>query len=410
MLTVPEAVQLMVAKLPPPRAETVGIRAALGHVLAEDVLASGDIPPFHRSAMDGYVLRSEDVRHAPVELRVVGEIRAGGGPYESCVLNPGEAYSIMTGAPIPEGADAVQLVELTRPSSTPGRVVMLQPVNAGDNIAPRGSEARHGQVVLESGRLLGAAELAILAMFAHARVCVWSRPRVALFSTGDELVDLDQAPRPDQIHNSNAYSLTAQLRLMGIEPDYLGIAPDNKPELRRFLFEGLKRDIVILTGGVSMGEYDFVKDVFGDLGFELVFTNVAMKPGKPTVFAKQGEKLIFGLPGNPVSSFIAFENFVRPAINTLCGKPAPQLPRISGKLLKEVRQASGRTAYLPAWAILRPDGWTVEPLPWRGSADILGFSRCNATLIFPAGCSFMAEGDEVEAMLLPDFFDRGRAR
>jgi molybdopterin molybdotransferase len=314
----------------------------------------------------------------------------------------------MTGAPVPKGADAVQMVELTERSADGGEVLILRPVKAGENIAPLGSEAIAGEIALGAGCAIGPAEIAVLATFGVGRVRAFKRPRVALAATGDELVEVSEQPRQDQIRNSNAYSLSAQLRLLGVEPEYLGIAPDTKEALRRLLGLGLEREVVILTGGVSMGEYDFVKDVFHELGLQILFTKVAMKPGKPTVFALKGDKLVFGLPGNPVSTFIAFENFVRPALGRMCGFARPELPRIRGCLLQDMKQKPGRTAFLPAWVTWDRDGWKIEPLRWKGSADIIGFSRANATVIFPGDRDSLHSGDQVEAMLLPDFSLRSR--
>jgi molybdopterin molybdotransferase len=341
-----------------------------------------------------------------VELEYAGEVRAGGGV--AIPLSAGQAVAIMTGAPLPEGADSVQMVEQTRRSADGRRITVERPVKPGENITPLGFEASIGDVVLEADRHIGPAEMAVLATFGFARVRVWSRPRVALLVTGDELVEVEENPRPDQIRNSNAYSVTAQLRLMNIEPEYLGIVRDDRDELRKRVREGLDRDVLIVTGGVSMGEYDFAKHVFENLGLELLFSKVAMKPGKPTVFARKGNKLVFGLPGNPVSAFVAFENFVRPALGRLCGMIKPDLTRIRGELLREMKQTAGRTSFLPARASMGPDGWTVEPLGWKGSGDIIGFARANATVIFPADLNFMAKGDSVEAMLLPDFHSRQR--
>jgi molybdopterin molybdotransferase len=404
MISVEKALELVLANLPERKVEQVPFQSALGRVLAESLTATSYIPPFRRSAMDGYAVRAADVQAAPVELEIAGEIRAGGG--NPGVLPAGQAVAIMTGAPVPDDADAVQIVEQTRRSADGRRVTLLKAVRTGDNIAPLGLEATLGETVLESGRLAGPAELAIMATFGYSTVKVWRRPTVALLPTGDELVEVQETPHVGQIRNSNAYSLGGQLRLMGIEPDYLGIARDDKQELRSRMVQGLERDILILTGGVSMGEYDFVKNIFEELGLEMLFTKVAMKPGKPTVFARKGDKLVFGLPGNPVSAFVSFENFVRPAIGRLSGFSRPELPRIKGVLLRDMRQSPGRTAFLPARVRWEPEGWKIEPLRWKGSADIIGFSRANAAVIFPSDREFMPSGEMVVAMLLPDFFQR----
>jgi len=406
MISVEEALGILLSNLPERRIEQVPFRSALGRVLAEAIVATSDIPPFRRSAVDGYAVHASDVRNAPVELVLAGESRAGGGMPGR--LGTGETLSIMTGAPVPEGADAVQMVELCKPAAAGGKIVITQPVRAHDNIAPRGSESREGETVLESGHRIGPAEIAAMATFGYSRAAVYRKPSVAIFATGDELVEFDQMPRPDQIRNSNAYCLASQLQLMGLEADYLGIVRDDKEALRQTMLAGLERDVLIITGGVSMGTYDLVQYVFQDLGLEILFSKVAIKPGKPTVFARRGNNLIFGLPGNPVSALITFECFVRPVLGRLCGMAHPELPRMKGELLADMKQSPGRTAFLPAWVTWEDDGWKVDPLLWKSSADIIGFTRANATFIFPKNRDFLGKGEIVELMLLPDFFVRQR--
>lgn len=406
MISVEEALGILLSNLPERKIERISFKSALGRILAENLAATSDIPPFHRSAVDGYAVLSSDAANAPVELDIAGESRAGGGMPGR--LRSGEAISIMTGAPVPDGADAVQMVEQCRISAAGKRVTLLAPVKAHDNIAPRGSEARIGEVVLDSGHRLGPAEIAVMATFGFTEVNVYKKPKVAILATGDELVEYDHIPRQDQIRNSNAYCLASQLRYMEIEPDYLGIAKDDKEELRQKMLAGLEKDVLIITGGVSMGEYDFVQDVFHELGLEILFSKVAIKPGKPTVFARRGEKLVFGLPGNPISALITFECFVRPVLGRLCGMKAPELPRMMGELLADMKQVPGRMAFLPAWVFWEEDGWKVEPLRWKSSADIVGFTNANAAFIFPKNRDFLHRGEFVEIMLLPDFFVRQR--
>ncbi len=408
MISVEEALRLVLSHLPERRSESVDFQEALGRVLAQDIRATTNVPPFDRSAMDGYSVRAADVVHAPVDLEYAGEIRAGGG--DPGFVGMGQARAIMTGAPLPRGADAVQIVEQTRRSEDGRRITILKPVQQGENIAPLGCEAKAGEPVLESGRVIGPAEIAVLAGMGQLRVEVWKRPTVALFASGDELVEPQDSPRPDQIRNSNAYSLAAQLRLLGLEPEYLGIARDDRADLRQRMLSARERDVIILTGGVSVGEYDFAKDVFRDLELEILFTRVAMRPGKPTVFARSESTLVFGLPGNPVSAFVAFENFIRPALGRLCGHRKPELPRIHAELLHDLRQSPGRTSFLPAWAQSAAGGWKLEPLGWKGSSDIIGFSRANSAAICPAERDFMGKGEMIQAMLLPDFFARSSDR
>ncbi len=406
MISVEEALGIVLANLPEGKTEQVHFQSALRRVLAEDLVATSDIPPFHRSALDGYAVAAADVENAPVKLNLAGESRAGGGMPGK--LAAGHAMAIMTGAPIPEGADAVQMIEQSERSPSGNKVTILKPVKSLENIALCGSEAKAGSVVLGSGHYIGPAEIAVMAMFGYNKVRVWKKPSVGVFATGDELVEYDQAPRLDQIRNSNAYCLSSQLRLMDIETDYLGIARDDKAELQRMMLAGLERDVLIISGGVSMGDYDFVQDVFRDLGLQILFSKVAIKPGKPTVFARKGNRLVFGLPGNPISALVTFECFVRPALGRLCGMKKPELPRMKGRLLNDMKQSPGRMAFLPAWAYWGEDGWNVDPLPWKSSADIVGFTGANATFIFPKNRDFLSRGETVELMLLPDFSLRQR--
>lgn len=404
MISVEEALEILLSNLPERKVEQVTFEEALESVLAEDLVATCDIPPFDRSSMDGYAIRAADAENAPVTLAVAGESRAGYGMSRS--LEPGEAIAIMTGAPVPEGADAVEAIEQCESIEGGTTVRILRPVRVRENIAPRASESKSGNVVLAAGHRVGPAEIAVMATFGYSKVKVYGKPRVAIFATGDELVEIDETPQPDQIRNSNAYCLNSQLRLMGIDADYLGIVRDDREELRRKMLSGLERDVLIITGGVSMGEYDFVRDVFQDLELEILFSKVAIKPGKPTVFARKGDKLIFGLPGNPISALITFECFVRPVLGRLCGMTAPELPRMKGELLADMRQSPGRTAFMPAWVAWQDDGWKVEPLKWKSSADIVGFTGANATFIFPKNRDLLRRGETVEIMLLPDFFVR----
>ena len=406
MISVEEALDILLSNLPERKVETVPFQSALGRILAENLKATCDIPPFYRSALDGFAVLASDVEGAPVDLRIIGESRAGGGLPGK--LKSGEAMAIMTGAPVPEGADCIQMIEQCRVAAGENKVTVLKPVKAHENIAPRGSEARVGEVVLPAGHRIGPAEIAVMATFGYIEAKVYAKPSVAIFATGDELVEFDQVPQLDKIRNSNAHCLSSQLKYMDLEADYLGIVRDDREELRRKMLMGLERDVLIITGGVSMGEYDFVRNVFQDLELEILFSKVAIKPGKPTVFARRGNKLVFGLPGNPISALVTFECFVRPALGRLCGMTSPELPRMKGELLADMRQTPGRMAFMPAWVFWQENGWKVEPLRWKSSADIIGFTRANATFVFPKDRDLLSRGEIVEIMLLPDYFVRQR--
>lgn len=398
MLDIYQAQRIVLDNLPAPRVAEVSLAEALGHYLAREVRADMDIPPFDRSAMDGYALRASDLASLPALLEVVGEARAGVVP--EVEIGPGQAARIMTGAALPRGADSVQIVEKTEELEGGRLVRVLEAVEPGANISPRASEARAGEVVLETGRYIGAAEIAVLATFGRARLSVFAKPTVALLSTGDELVEYEQAPGPGQIRNSNAPALAAQLALLGLRPDYLGIARDHLDDLRAKIERAFERDIAILTGGVSMGAYDLVEQVFAELGVRVYFEKVAIKPGKPAVFGRRGETVVFGLPGNPVSAYVTFEWFVKPAILKLMGSPAPEPARTTALLLADARQKPGRTALLPAWTEFSEGRYRTKLLPWKGSADIIGFARANSLLIFPAERESYRAGDTVEVIML----------
>ncbi len=404
MISVEEARGLVMANLPPRRVVDCDFQDTLDRVLAEDIVAGTDIPPFCRSMMDGYAIRSADASVVPVQLVLIGESRAGKG--FDAPLGMGQAVAIMTGAPVPRGADAVQAIEHSGISEDHRSVIILKAVKPGENITQVGAEVSRGDVVLEAGRFIGPPEVAILASLGVCRTRVFRPPRVATIATGDELVEPEHVPLPDQIRNSNAYSLRAQLRQIGIAAEYLGIASDNEDSLKAMMQEGLKRDVLIMTGGVSVGAYDRVKSTFREMGLTIIFEKVAMRPGKPTVFARTEDHILFGLPGNPLSTFVAFENFVRPALGYLCGFNTPGLPRIRGILGHDMKQHPGRTSFLPARAAWDPGGWKIDPIQWKGSADVFGFARGNALVIFPAGSSWMRSGESVEALLLPDYSAR----
>ncbi len=328
-----QVVEQHAARVRPGEVETLELLAALGRVLAESIAADRDFPPFARATRDGYAVRAADVATPPARIEVVGEIKAGGLP-DKLKIDRGQAVSIMTGASLPSGADAVVMVEYT---SLEGSVVEIQrSVESGENFVPRGAEARAGQLLLDRGRRLDHAAIAIAASVGKSRVKVFRRPRVAVLSTGDEIVEIDATPGPAQIRNSNSYSLAAQVEAAGGEAVRLAIAPDEPRRLRALIEEGLRYDLLLLTGGVSMGKYDLVEQVLGELNAECYFTGAKIQPGKPVVFGLCGAgaparvpaantlsagTYFFGLPGNPVSTMVTFELFVRPMIEALSGKP-----------------------------------------------------------------------------------------
>jgi len=339
MIPFDDALEIVLREARPLPAEEVALAEVTGRVLAEDVAADRDLPPFDRAAMDGYAVRAEDVAAAPVALEVVGEVRAGEWP--EVVVGPGQAVRIMTGAPVPSGADAVQQVERTRPLDE-FRVTVEAAVGAGTNVAPRGAEARAGETLLSAGRVIDPPSVAVLASAGQDRVRVARRPVVAVLVTGDELVDVASRPGPGQIRNSNGPAVAAQARLAGADVRLLGVAPDRQEAIAEALRAGLDADVLVVSGGVSAGDYDLVEPALLDLGAMFLFTKVAIKPGAPLVFGRLGRALVFGLTGNPVSAQATFDLFVRPALLKMQGARVLSRPRVHVELLGAIRNRSGR--------------------------------------------------------------------
>src|SRR5215471_3278138 len=300
MISIDEAIQIVLQKTRLLDDEPVPLSQALNRILATDVIADTDLPPFDRAQMDGYAVRAADVANTPAQLRIVGESAAGAGWHHE--MNAGEAVRIMTGAPVPSGADAVQQVELTSEPNGAGTVEILESVEAGRSIVRQAAEIKSGEVVLRAGDEINAQTIATLASFGYAQVKVGKRPRVGVMATGTELVDIGEKPGRDQIRDSNNYTIEAYAKLARASVKRLPLAGDDRAELKRQMSGAIEDcDVLVTSGGVSMGVYDFTKTAFRDLGAEIFFERVALRPGKPTVFGRIGKTLIFGLPGNPVS-------------------------------------------------------------------------------------------------------------
>ena len=377
-----------------PAREYAEMGDALGRVLAEPLFADRDYPPFDRSTRDGFAVRARDVTASGARLDVVGEIKAG--DTFTGTLAPGQCAQIMTGAAVPPGADAVVMIEHTKPAKN--RVVIERPAEPGQNIVPRGSEAKAGQLLLAAGARLGYAELAVAAQVGQARLGVYLRPRVAILSTGDEVVGISETPGPFQIRNSNNVSLAALCTLAGAEAVPLGNAPDRAAALRAHIERGLETDILVLSGGVSIGKYDLVETVLRELGAEFFFDAVAIRPGRPAVFGVCCDKFVFGLPGNPVSAMVTFELFVLPAIDILGGAAPRPLPLLRAKLAAPVRQKAALTHFLPArveWASGEP---VVSELPWQGSGDIVALTAANCFLVVPQAKLDLDVGEWVDVL------------
>lgn len=348
---------------------------------------------------DGFAVRAEDLVSVPATLKCLGELRAG--EVSKNPVGSGEAMQIMTGAPVPEGANAVVMVEHTeRPSEDEVRI--LKTVQPGGNVAPKGSERLSGDVVFGPGERISSFELAVLASVGKATVSVFRSPSVSILATGDEIVEISETPGFAQIRNSNSISLYGQVRKKGGVPKILKTARDHLDDLRRQIASGLESDILLVTGGVSMGKYDLVEPVFKELGVTVHFDSVNMRPGKPTVFATRKGRCVFGLPGNPVSAFVAFELFVTPVLRALQGLPAETLSLIRGVLSSAVREKSGRTAFLPARVEFQRGMVEIAPVNWKGSADIFSPVNANALLIVPSEVSNFQTGDEADALLFDE--------
>ncbi len=370
--------------LKPAGTELISILQSAGRVLAEDIKADRDFPPFPRATRDGYAVRSADTNRVPITLEITGEIQAGESSQEIRHVDPGQAVSIMTGAPAPHGSDAVVMIEFT---STNGKSVTVnKSVDSGENIVATGSEARSGGVLVSTGTRMGYAEIGAAAATGCDPLRVFRQPQIAVLATGNEIVDLSVSPGPVQIRNSNSYSLAAQIMAAGGEPALLPIAPDEPKRLRDLILQGAECDLLLLAGGVSMGKYDLVEAVLRELGAEFLFTGVKIQPGKPAVFGrwrsgKHGGKYFFGLPGNPVSTMVTFELFARPMLEALSGMSPRKLIFLHAKLKSPIHVKPGLKRFLPGVWSGEFDNAAVELVPWQGSGDIAATAKANCYIV-----------------------------
>jgi molybdopterin molybdotransferase len=386
-ITVEEAQRRLAAEVPSPADEEVALADALGAALAEDVTSDVDMPPFDRALMDGYAVIAADT---PGELDVVEQIPAGHAPTRRVAR--GQCAKIMTGAPVPEGADAVQQVEKTNGGSP--RVRILEAATPGKNVGAKASDFRRGAVALARGTLVRPQEIAVLATVGRTRVRTYRRPSCAMFATGDELVEPPAAPGPGQIRNSNAHSVAAQVRTLGLACDVLPIAHDAIDELRARVRAGLERDVLLISGGVSAGDWDLVIPALEAEGVSCVLHQVLLRPGRPFYFGRRERKVVFALPGNPVSSFVTFEVFVRPFLLSMIGATSPRRT-LRARLAEALPKLHDRQQYLPALV----EGDSVRALPWGGSGDIFALSRANALVIQPIQTA-LRQGDVVDVILI----------
>ena len=400
MIHVDEAREIILSKISAKGVEKVSINDALGRVLAEDITARRNNPPMDNSAMDGYAVIAADIQTAtpdnPVKLEVVDNVPDGS--VAQVTLQNNQAIRIMTGAPIPPGADAVLMQEDTDKNGS--GILAKDKAEVGENIRLAGEDVKIGEVVIPKGVTITPAHIGMMAVVGRSHIYVSQRPTVAILSTGDEIVELDEIPEGPCIYNSNGYMLAAQISSAGALPCYLGVAKDDEKDLMEKFDWALKCDIVVSSGGVSVGDYDLVKASLDKLGNEMVFWKVAMKPGKPLAFGKIGETPIFGLPGNPVSSFVSFEQFARPAIKKMMGAK-DVLPRtLQAKLTRTVRKKTGRLHFMSAVVSWDNGETTVTPAEEQGSGVLKSTVTANSLLVFPLEKDELQSGEQVTVQLL----------
>ncbi len=400
MITVEEALDRILANVEAMGQEKVSILEALTRVIGEDIHAPRHIPPFDNSGMDGYAMRAENVRAAsaahPVHLEVIDDVPAGFRSEKA--LMDGQAIRIMTGAPMPVGADTVVPVEETKKEGN--RVHILKAFPCGDNVRQAGEDVRKGDLVISRGDVIRPAEVGMLASVGRSFVSVYQRPTVAILCTGEELADVDEPLGDIKIVSSNSYTLAAQVKDCGAIPIQLGIARDRKEEIKEKLGQGIRADILISSAGVSVGDYDFVKDALSELGMDMMFWKVAMKPGKPLVFGTIQRKPVFGLPGNPVSSMVAFEQFVRPSLLKMMGHRQIFRPIIEAVLRDDIRKEPGRRHYIRALVSFTENRYSVTPAGAQGSGILRSMVRANGLIVIPEDREIVRAGENVRVQLL----------
>lgn len=410
ILTVEAAQAIVLETIHPLGVERVDLLRSLHRVLAEDVASRGDIPPYHNSSVDGYAVRAEDVQEAstdhPAVLDVVEELPAGHVPART--IGPSQSARIMTGGMLPDGADAVVMVERTILAAD--RVRVLKPVKPGQNVRDRGEDVKAGQAILRAGTELGPGEIGLLAALQRSFVAVRRQPTVAILSTGDELVEIDELLTLGKIVNSNSYALAALVIEAGGQPIRLGISRDTRDELERKLRDGLGADVILTSGGVSVGEYDFVKEALAALGTEMEFWKVAMTPGRPFAFGSIQGKLAFGLPGNPVASMVTFELFVRPALLKMSGHTRLYRPTVRAILTEDIKKMPGRKQFIRMRLTERGGRYEAARTGAQGSGILRSMSLASGLAITHEDQSLIRAGEEVEVMLLGGEWERAEQR
>ncbi len=396
-LTVTAAQQCILESVKLPGTESVKLEQSLGRVLAEDIRANRDQPPYDVSAMDGFALRSADVANAPATLEIIEDIRAGDMPTRT--VQAGQCARIMTGAPVPQGADTVIRVEDTKAVSDT-QVQINVTVKPNNDIRPRGEGMHNGDVVLPAGTEIIPGAVGMLAMVKRSTVQVYCQPRVAILSTGDELEGLSDPFDANKIPDANSYALMAQVQALGIQPALLGIARDDPDELRRYLQDGLKYDALLVSGGTSVGVHDYVRPTLEALGVQMKFWRVEMKPGHPMAFGTTAKTFVFGLPGNPVSSMVCFEQFVLPALRHMMGCTRLYRRTVEARLTHEVKHKHSRVEFVRVMLGRDEGGYTATSAGAQGSGILVSMSRAEGLMIVPAASKGLVAGDKVMVQLL----------
>ena len=404
MIEIAEAIKIVIRETSALTSESVHIDGAVGRILAENIVADADLPPFDRSQMDGFAVIAVDTRNTPATLKIVGESAAGRGWHDK--IKSGQAVRIMTGAPVPAGADAVQKIELTRSpgvaaGGTHETVDILESVKKGSSIVRCGAEIKKGSTVFLKGEIVTPNMIAAIASFGYAKTKVGRQPRVGILSTGSEIVDVAAKPGRDQIRNSNSSMLRVLAEKCGAVAESFPIASDDLSNLKVQIISASKnKDILIITGGVSVGKYDLTKLALTELGAEIFFEKVRLKPGKPTVFARLNKTLVFGLPGNPVSAAVTFYLFVRSAIVRMQGATATELRSGFAIVGSDVKAARDRDSYLPSTLATDRRGYLIAvPLKWQGSSDFIGFARAEALIVVASG-KLIIKGEPAKILFL----------
>lgn len=405
MINVEKALNQILDAIVPLGTEKITLLDALGRVTGEDVIAGRDIPPKDNSAMDGYAVRFADIREAspekPVTLKVIEDIPAGTIPQKT--VGAGEASRIMTGAPIPEGADTVVRMEDTAKDGQ--KVKIVATIRKAQDIRRAGEDVREGEIVIPRGGVVRPADVGMLASLGRSLVTVFQRPLVAILATGDELVDIDEKPSPWKIVNSNSYSLAAQVRECGATPMLVGIAKDRREDLVVKFKAAMRGDIIISSGGVSVGDYDLVKDIMKEVGNQMQFWQVAMKPGKPLAFGAMGGIPVFGLPGNPVSSMVSFEQFIRPSLLKMMGHKNLFRRAVRATLNDDIVKSKGARHFIRGSVTWAGGRYRVTTTGEQGSGILKSMVRANGLIVLPEDVGACKKGDEVTVQLLDNSLD-----